>query len=426
MFKVFVLYFALTPAGHFSVLQGSGLQVASFLGPLKIRNFPDITMVLVIKELKTTLSIKYIFKILLTNLISMHSLEKDPEAPRIQKAVKGMAKYFTDVEKIPLGVSDIDFLMINTPPYCNFSCIKCFTDAESRGAVEPLPLNDWLRIISEAKEMGAKNVSILGEGEPLIFEPIKKIISHIKGEDMIPMIATNAHNLTPEMTDFLYQNNVTIGFSLDTLDAKEYQEFCRGDADFGILMDNISYARKRFSDTLETKNGFKLYRLVLHMTATPQNFHWFRKLRDFCGDDIYFDVQPLANVGVAEKYGDNFSQEEEALEESYEQFQKYGHRAYPPMVLAETDDKQPTCCLFYYGLAINHSGEIMFDTHAIEPKNAIGSARELPLQELNMRVKKLRKYFLENFEAGYCPVRDEAYKKFLELTKSDINKIICL
>lgn len=346
--------------------------------------------------------------------------ERESGSDETRKVVKGMATYFNEVVGTPLGVSEADFLMVNTPPVCNYRCKKCFTMAEDRRTKNPLSLDDWRRVISEGRDLGVKNVSILGEGEPLFHKHIRDIIAHTHTNGMIPMIATNAREFGPEMADFLYDNDCTVGVSLDTLDKDEYTDFCGGNADFEEVMKNIAYARKRFAEAIQTENGFRVYRLLLHTTVTPQSYHWFRELSDFCGDDIYFDAQPLANVGVAERHGDDFREEE-----SYEQFQRTSHISHPPMVLAKTPEGRDTCCLFNYGLAVNHSGDVMFDTHAIEPEGFIGNVRDVPLADLLERTKRLRRYFLQNFPAaGYCPVRDEVYKEFVASLRDKVIQLI--
>lgn len=337
----------------------------------------------------------------------------------IRKAVKGMALYFTDVEKIELGLSDIDFLLLNVIPTCNYRCKKCFTMASLRKIRNPLTLNELFYLVREGRKLGAKNVSILGEGEPLIYKNIKKIIIFINKQGMIPMIATNARMLNKKMADFLFENNVTVGFSLDTLDGKEYNDFCGGNADFSKVMRNIEYARKLFAKDIFVKEGYKIYRFVLHMTVTPKNYHRLSQIRDFCGEDIFFDSQPLANVGVAEDNCEFFGKEMD-----YDQFLKYGHKIYRPMVLSQTENHKDVCCLFYYGLAINYSGDVMFDTHAIKPQKYIGNIRDLPLQKLLARAKKLRKYFFANYKSGYCPVRDGAYQEFIKFLKNMNNDFL--
>ena len=331
---------------------------------------------------------------------------------RPEKVVKGMALYFNKVKKIKLGLSDIDFLLLNVPPICNYRCKKCFTRASLRKIKYPLTLNEWFYLIREGKKLGAKNISILGEGEPLIYKNIKKIINYINNQGMIPMIATNARMLTPKMADFLFKNNATVGFSLDTLNKDEYNKFCGGNADFTKVMKNIDYARKLFTKDIRIQNGYMIYRFVLHMTVTPKNYHSLNQIRDFCGEDIFFDCQPLANVGVAE---DNFKYFGKEI--NYEQFSRYGHTIYVPMVLSQTESGQPVCCLFYYGMAINYSGDVMFDTHAIKPRKYIGNIRDLPMPILLSRLKKLRAYFLKNYQFSYCPIRDKSFPQFIKAFK---------
>jgi MoaA/NifB/PqqE/SkfB family radical SAM enzyme len=333
---------------------------------------------------------------------------------QIKKVVKGMAAYFTEVKNIKLGSSDIDFLLLNVPPICNYRCKKCFTRAGFRKIKNPLSLDEWFSVINEGKKLGAKNVSILGEGEPLIYKDIKEILSYINKQGMIPMIATNAFAMDSKMANFLFENNVTVGFSLDTLDEKEYNEFCGGMADFSKFMKNVEYARKLFAKSIVTENGYKIYRLVLHMTVTPKNYHRLNQLRDFCGEDIFFDCQPLANVGIAEDNRNFFGEEM-----NYEEFRRYAHKIYAPMVFSQTECNRDICCLFYYGLAVNYSGDVMFDTHAIQPQKYIGNIRDFPTKELLIRVKKLRKYFLDNYKSGYCPIRDKTYNNFLKSLKKE-------
>jgi MoaA/NifB/PqqE/SkfB family radical SAM enzyme len=326
----------------------------------------------------------------------------------IRKVVKGMSAYYTDTEKIRLGRSAIDFLMLNVPPLCNYRCKKCFMQASSREVKNPLTLEEMFGIIRKGKELGAKSVSILGEGEPLLYRNIKDVISFIDRLGMTPIIATNGMMLTREMADFLHGHNTTIGFSLDTLDARKYRDYCGGNADLSKVIENIRYARMLYADRIYEKNSCRVYQLLVHMTVTPENFKDMKAIEEFCGEDMSFDCQPLAYVGDAKQNRSCFGKEI-----TYEQYQKEGHLIYPPMVLSKTEKGKYVCCLFNYGLAISSDGEVMFDTHAVEPRKYIGNVREIPAEELLERAKRLRNFFLENYQSGYCPVRDRSYHAFL-------------
>jgi len=328
---------------------------------------------------------------------------------KIRSAIKGMATFYTEVEGIKLGKKPIDFLLINVPPNCNYRCKKCFTRANSRKIKNTLTLEDIFKLIKEGKKLGAKSVSILGEGEPLIYKNIKQVISYINKLGMIPIIATNGRLLTKEMINFLDKHNTTIGFSLDTLDEKKYFEYCGGNASLPKVLKNIDYARKLYVKRIYEKNNYRVYQLLLHMTVTPKNFKNMSQLKKFCKNDIFFDSQPLAEIGDAQK---NISFFGKKL--TYERYQKEGHHLIPPMVLTKTEKGKDICCLFYYGLAVGYNGEIMFDTHAIGLDGNIGNIRNYPLVKLLEKIKRLKELYLTKYKTGYCPVRSPTYKRFIK------------
>ena len=282
---------------------------------------------------------------------------------KIIKVLKGMPGHLENIENIVFGKSIIDFLLINFPPICNYQCKKCFTWVSSRKIENPLTLEELFSLIKQGKKWGAKVVGILGEGEPLFYNKAKEVIAYIDSLEMIPLISTNGSLLTKEITDFLFEHNTTVVVSLDTLDEKKYNEWCRGAANLSKLLKNLEYARKLYSQGIYKRSGSKIYQLAVHMTVTAENFKNIPDIINFCGEDIYFDCQPLAFVGDAEK---NPSQRGD--ENTYEYYQKMSKILYPPMVLTKTEKGEDLCCLFYYGLAIGYEGEVMFDTHAIGSK----------------------------------------------------------
>jgi len=157
-----------------------------------------------------------------------------------KKVLKGLSKYLENVEKVTLGKSLIDFLLINSPPICNYCCKKCFTlTYASPSTKDALNLTEILSLIKESKKLGARVVCILGEGEPLLWENIKKIIGYIHQLGMISLIATNGSLLTKKMTNFLFTHDTTIVISLDTLNEKKYNDFTGGK--LSKVLENIAY-----------------------------------------------------------------------------------------------------------------------------------------------------------------------------------------
>lgn len=86
---------------------------------------------------------------------------------------------------------------------CNLNCDFCFIN--SRSKVELFGLQDWLSIISEAKNAGVTSFSILG-GEPSVYPYIVPLLSHIESERIRATITMNGQNLSDELVSFLCES----------------------------------------------------------------------------------------------------------------------------------------------------------------------------------------------------------------------------
>jgi MoaA/NifB/PqqE/SkfB family radical SAM enzyme len=336
-----------------------------------------------------------------------------------KKIVKGMPTYLEKIEGINFKDDSLIFLMFSVPPICNYRCKKCSTSAGSRKVKNLLTLEEIFRIIKEGKELGVRNVSILGEGEPLIYKNIKEVIEYTDKLGMILTISTNGRMLTKDMADFLYKHNTVLGISLDTLNEKEYNSYCGGNASLKEVLKNIDYVRKLYSKKIYEEKGYKIYQLLIHTTVTAKNFDELRKIEDFCGEDIFFDCQSLYRAGNAKKNISFFK----GYKKNYKNFQKFGHLIKPPMVLSKTESGKCICCLFHYGISVACNGEVMFDAHVKESMKFIGNIRNHSLKLLVKRRNKLRDFYLKNYNlSGYCPIREEsAFNKF----KRDLKEFKC-
>lgn len=343
-------------------------------------------------------------------------------AKQFKKALKGMPLHLQEVESIKFGETTLDYLCINMPPVCNYRCEKCFTWANEQKLEKFIGVPKLKEIINKGKEMGVKTVGILGEGEPLLFPEIKEIIAHIHKLDMIPLIATNGSLLDKEMVDFLYKNGTSIAISLDTLDQKEYKKFCRGAADINVFKKNLEYARKVFSKGIEEKNGYKIYRLAIHMTVTTKNYKNLEVAKNFCGEDIYFNCEHIAMVGVAndnpEIYGgnENFKEYKKVVEKTRE--------IMDPMVMTKNDCGMNTCCFYFYGFAVGYEGEAMLDTHASETKGIIGNVKKDTMEDLVKKSKEIKNIYYSKHGGHYCIIRDPGYQDFISFLKGKKTKKI--
>ncbi|HAG1880142.1 TPA: radical SAM protein [Salmonella enterica] len=328
--------------------------------------------------------------------------------------LKGMPNFFNLKNKTRLGRRSLDFLMLNVPPVCNYDCEKCFTSATKKNPEKFLRTKEVKNLIDAAEQKGIQCVCLLGEGEPLLFIDkmtkevnYKEIIKYINSKNIITLIATNGLLLNKKNVDFLYENNVSIAISLDTLEKNEYKKIYRGAANLNKVMKNIEYARKIYSKDIEKRDANIIKRLCIHMTVTSNNYMNIPKMIELCGDDIYFDCEHIAQVGVANENPEIYREYQSCIE-ACNNAKKAMVRTYVPEISGDA------CCYLYYGFAVTHDGEVLVDTHALDTKYSIGNVRNENFDYLLNKARKMRDMYFKKYDCHYCIIRSEKYEAFLK------------
>src|SRR5262249_1460724 len=108
----------------------------------------------------------------------------------------------------------LDFLWLEITGKCNLACTHCYADSSPMKPLsEGLTYSDWLKIISEAYELGCRQIQFIG-GEPTLHPDICSLISYAKetGFDFIEVF-TNATRLSRELIQCFVENNVNVAAS---------------------------------------------------------------------------------------------------------------------------------------------------------------------------------------------------------------------
>lgn len=103
---------------------------------------------------------------------------------------------------------------INTT--CNLNCRYCFAQC-SKKIPQEVEFHDFQKLIYDAASLGVRSVIFTGGGEPLLHSRFKEIITCVNQCGMLPVIFSNSILITPELSGFLYQNNVSVMAKLDSL-----------------------------------------------------------------------------------------------------------------------------------------------------------------------------------------------------------------
>ena len=126
---------------------------------------------------------------------------------------RGTTAFEHDIEKIWLTVNRT----------CNFRCPYCY--AETTDYKNEMPLSMAKKLVSFAKDMGAKSVILIG-GEPLLYSKLEETVSYIVNNGMKVVVVTNGTEIRKKrIQDLIDDNKInSIGFSLKGWDAQSYLE----------------------------------------------------------------------------------------------------------------------------------------------------------------------------------------------------------
>lgn len=130
---------------------------------------------------------------------------------------------------------------------CNLYCKMCRSERCVSGKTMPMEL--FQRVVEETAPY-VRSYSLFNWGEPLMVKDFRDrvlFVNQHKRSDCVVEISTNGMLLSDEMTDFLYQENVSIIISVDSADKKTFEGIRRG-SDFERIMCNAKNAAAKYCD----------------------------------------------------------------------------------------------------------------------------------------------------------------------------------
>lgn len=337
------------------------------------------------------------------------------------KILKASSYYLEDVKGLDLEEraekGNLSFILLNQPPVCDYHCRRCFMPEYRRQSYTPkqaLTLEDYEKILTEAGNNGILCLEISGEGEPLLSKNLQKIIESAHKNRLMTTLITNGNTLDDQRIFHYLDHDVTLVFSLHTLDKTKYEKDNRCKNSFERKIEHIERAFEIYANTKTIENGFEIYRIAIHTTLQKDNLDETEDLKKFCQErNIFFSIAPLALVGSA------LNHPEIRPHNGEKQIDDVVFIGDNSIIHSHSSKKvfnREVCGTAFYGLNIGWDGEILFDAHygyEVGEQNLLGNIKEKSFEEA---IKKQRKYMntlFQNIE-GSCPVRDPKGKEFLE------------
>ena len=314
-----------------------------------------------------------------------------------QLLLKGSAPYLHTLKK--LGTNELDYIMLNFPFSCNYSCIKCCNRLR--------PYNKWTfnvakikKLIWKCKILGARVLVLAGEGETTMHKDFKEIISFAHKNGIIPYIFTNGSMLNKEMSTFLAENDATLIINIDSFLPERYDFYVKKEWAFKNLMKNLEITRNIYKKKLHALWKKTITSLAVNLVLNNENDNQIQQIKKFCDGDMIFVVNKPINIWAASQSRKDYDNVLEKLDKDI---------SFPLGTLAEWQQ----CAYMRNGISISSNGEILTCAYALETQNLYGNIDD---DILSMRKKVMKSVddFYKKHGESRCILRHPEYKKFLK------------
>lgn len=322
------------------------------------------------------------------------------------KAVKGTPKHLSNTGEL----NSFSYLMINLEFECNYRCRKCFNQGEELNTIskKPLSLEERLDLIRQAKEIGGKVVVFAGEGEPSMHKDIRSLTAGSSRLGLIPIVYTNASLIDEEFAEFYRANDAVLVISLDSLNKDRYDMMTGTKNQLSKVLRNISVIRDIYRKTITSSKSMNILSLALNATVCGVNHDEIGKIKEFCGDDIYFICNPLAKLGNASpnwsilmpnsKESDDYSKLISEMSESG-----------GPLTLGSDG----ICGYSRRGIAVSPTGDYMTCAYTHKTNGLLFNCIEKPLKDAFQYKRDLESAHHTKFGPSPCLIRSPYFEEYL-------------
>ncbi|MCI0654869.1 MAG: pyrroloquinoline quinone biosynthesis protein PqqE [Methylococcaceae bacterium] len=225
---------------------------------------------------------------------------------------------------------------------CPLQCPYCSNPVDFAAHNQELDTEDWLRVLSEARSMGAVQLGFSG-GEPLVRQDLGVLVKHARKLGYYSNLITSAYGMSEDRIIELKESGLDhIQISIQA-SSRELSDYIAG---------ATSFDNKRKVARLVKKHG---YPMVLCVVIHKQNIHQMDSILDMA-EELHADYVELANTqyyGWAHLNRDQLlpSREEfrkaEAIAQSYKEKLKGKMKIF--YVVPDYYEDRPKACMNGWG-----------------------------------------------------------------------------
>jgi pyrroloquinoline quinone biosynthesis protein E len=165
---------------------------------------------------------------------------------------------------------------------CPLQCPYCSNPLDYTRYKNELSTDDWKRVLSEARKMGAVQLGLSG-GEPLVRQDLTEIVSHARELGYYTNLITSGHGLSEDRIIQLKDaglDHIQISFQASSADLNDY------------IAGTQAFQQKKDMARLVKKHG---YPMVLCVVIHRQNIHQMRDILELA-IELEADYLELANT----------------------------------------------------------------------------------------------------------------------------------
>lgn len=296
-------------------------------------------------------------------------------------------------DSIPEG--NILYFALNMTSACNYRCPYCFVGLDNLTAARnELALEDKLRVIREAKECGARVVSMPGRGEPMADRNFWDIIEKTERLGLWVVVYTNGYLLGSDRIKQLKDSPVSLYLKVDSFDPDIYEQMVGKQGVFERLRRNLDVLLEHFHEP-KIDGDRIITRLGINSVVTAQTAESIPSIHQWCQNHgIYYTCRSPVKVGEAAINWDMLVQDQA------ERLRTIGQHYAARNFTSSTELGQ--CGIYLFGITVDNNGEVLVCPDAHSDFGRIGNVKESSLRK---QIRRRNEKFPLNSASGYCFVK---------------------
>ena len=158
---------------------------------------------------------------------------------------------------------------------CNLRCIYCYA-ASGMPLENELSLDEITDAVDQGVALGARNIIVLGGGEPLLYPDLFKVIDYIQSKRVKADLFTNATLITPAIAKELYNRKVSVVVKQNSQDQKTQDMLAGHSGAFEAIKEGLEALQNAGYPDIDHTLGIETIICRQNIKELPSIWRWAR------------------------------------------------------------------------------------------------------------------------------------------------------